>query len=59
MCERTSDDYWRDTTPPSVGRHANLALVQAGLAVPETRGGLHGTDRGREVLNALYRQLYK
>lgn len=43
--ERTSDDYLREIPPPFVGYHEELALVEAGLADKETRGGIHGTEK--------------
>lgn len=41
--------------PPKIGR----VLVQAGLAVEETRGGYHRTDKTGELLDALYEQMGK
>lgn len=50
VAERTTDDYIMGLPIPSVGYHEKLALVKAGLAVEETRGGIHGTDKLREFL---------
>ena len=43
VAARYLDDYVSGTTPPFVSHQAKLALVQAGLAKEETRGGIHGT----------------
>jgi hypothetical protein len=54
ICERDTDDYLLGNIP---AWHADfqqeLALIQAGFAERETRGTIHGTDKGRQVLNNL------
>lgn len=50
VADRTTDDYLWENPPPQVGYHAQLALVKAGLAEEETRGGIHGTPALRELL---------
>lgn len=57
VCERTTDDYWSGATPPSIGFREGLALEQAGLAVREARGGYHGTEAGKRVLDELHQQI--
>lgn len=46
-----SQDPWAGAFGESltIGWHEKLALVQAGLAVEETRGGVHGTERMKEM----------
>lgn len=57
VCERTSEDAMFGVTPPMVGAHVRRALVQAGLADEETRGGIHGSKRGRKLLKQLHREI--
>lgn len=51
--ERTANDYLWENPPPFVGYKEGLALVAAGLAVQETRGGLHGTPELEKLLRRL------
>ncbi len=43
--QRTTDGYLRGDDPPQIGYHEELALLHLGLAVKETRGGIHGTEK--------------
>lgn len=54
VCERTSDDYLIGHIPDwHVSPQQKWALVQARFAEEETRGLIHGTEKGRGILNRL------
>jgi hypothetical protein len=53
VAERTSNDYVAGYLSPDVDYRQGLALEEAGLAVLETRGGYHGTDKLRKYLEVV------
>lgn len=53
IAARSVDDYLWGNPPPMISSKVEWALLQAGLAEKETRGGIHGNEALDDLLAVL------